>query len=139
MCSFFRKFILFLAKLTLPLNEHLKGKNIKSSSKIDMNEESNLAFELIKEKLTTAPALVHYDHTTELELKTDACDTAIGAILMQRIPGNSGMLSYYSRVLNDCERKYSISEKEYLAVRDAIKKLRHYLRDKDFTVYQCST
>lgn len=134
MCSFFTKFIPNLAKITNPLNEHLERKELKSSSKIVWNDESQSAFELIKIKFTTAPVLVHYDPNADLELKTDSCDTAIGAILIQRITGDNGILSYYSRVLNDCEKNYSVTEKECLAVKDSIKKLRQYLHNKKFTV-----
>ena len=56
-------------------------------------------------------------------------------MLIQRSKsGTAGVLNYVSRILNEAERKYSITEKECLAVVHCILKLNTYLLGKEFVV-----
>ena len=52
----------------------------------------------------------------------DASDYAIGAILGQRIGKASHAIYYASRTLNDAQRNYSTTEKEFLAITFALEK-----------------
>ena len=57
----------------------------------------------------------------------DASDFAIGAVLGQREDGKPCMIYYASKMLNEAQRNYTTTEKEWLAVVFALDKFRAYL------------
>ena len=88
----------------------------------------------IKRLLTTGPILAcpNFDHSFQLE--TDASDTGLRAVLTQNIDNKNHVIAFASRSLDEAERKYSTSEKEFLAVVWAIHKFRPYLEAYAFIV-----
>jgi len=54
----------------------------------------------------------------------DASDYAIGAVLRQRIDNRQHVIYYVSRMLNDAQLNYTITEKEFLAIVFALEKFR---------------
>ncbi|GJX26716.1 reverse transcriptase domain-containing protein [Tanacetum coccineum] len=74
------------------------------------------AFNILKEKLTTAPIIISPDWNVPSELMCDASDFAVGAVLGQRIDGKSKPIYYASKTLNNAQDHYTATEKELLAV-----------------------
>jgi len=94
------------------------------------------AFDQLKRKLCEAPLLHVPDFSREFVLTTDASNTAVSAVLQQRMEGGLVPISYHSRILNPAEKKYSTYEKECLAVLFGLEKCRVYLEHKEFEL-QC--
>ena len=70
------------------------------------------------------------------KLYTDACDYAVGAILVQvDDSGTERFIQYVSHSLSSVQRRWATIEKEAYAVVYAISKLRPHLYGADFTVY----
>ena len=67
-------------------------------------------------------------------LVTDASDTAVGAVLQQRIESVWSPLAYFSRKLKPAETKYSMFDRELLAIDLAIKHFQHFLEGRQFSV-----
>ena len=70
-----------------------------------------------------------FDPTRPVELETDASDFALGAQVGQR--DNNGKLhpiAFYSHKLSGAELNYPIYDKEFLAIFNAFKEFRHYLK-----------
>ena len=72
---------------------------------------------------------------------TDACDNGLGYVPSQEVNGTLKPLQFGGRVLTQAERRYSITDKESLAVFYAVKKLEVYLcklsiNDKGIVVYK---
>lgn len=86
----------------------------------------------LKEKLVSV--LVKADQSKEFELHTDASDTHIGGVLMQKEQDDLRPIGYYSKKLNATERKYSVTDKETLAIINACRFFNHYLWCKPFTI-----
>ena len=74
-------------------------------------------------------------HTAPTRVITDASDVGIGAVLMQFSDNQWHVVEYYSRKLNDAERRYCATDKEFLAINDAVTKhWRHRLLDREFEI-----
>ncbi|KAM1270962.1 hypothetical protein ACFX2J_031829 [Malus domestica] len=67
----------------------------------DMNEECVVAFNKLKELLSTAPVIMPPDWSLPFELMCDASDYAVGAVLGQRVNKLPHVIYYASRTLND--------------------------------------
>ena len=79
--------------------------------------EQQKAFELLKQRLTEAPILVHPDFNRPFIVFTDASAIGLGAILSQKDnEGRERVIRYASRRTNDAESNYSATNLECLAV-----------------------
>lgn len=129
MAGWYRRFIPEYSTLVSPLTQLLR-KNVRWR----WHEEQEAAFCKLKEALTTAPILARPDFSKPFTLYTDASATGLGAILTQVQDGSERVITYSSRALSKCERNYSVTEKECLAVVWAINKHRQYLEGFSFKV-----
>ena len=78
--------------------------------------EHQAACDLLKQKLSDAPVLALPRPDFSFLLYTDASDFAIGGVLMQNQGDGPRPVAYFSRKLNDAERKYIVPDKEALAL-----------------------
>ncbi|XP_036149094.1 uncharacterized protein LOC118647760 [Monomorium pharaonis] len=121
LAGYYRKFIKEFSKIAKPLT-----KLTKKTKKFAWAAEQQIAFNTLKEKLTTAPVLQYPDFTKEFNVTTDASD-AIGAVLSLGPIGNDRPIAYASRILNCAEQNYSTTVKELLAIVWAVKHFRPYV------------
>ena len=126
--AYYRQFTKNHATHAQPLYRMIKEK------KIDWTEESTRSFEFFQQKLVTPPILIRFDPLLEVTLMTDASSYGIGCCVTQRKDGKERNIAYFSRQLNDRERKYSVSKCECLAIIFGIKKARPYIYGNHFTV-----
>eukprot|EP00257_Ricinus_communis_P014953 XP_015572752.1 uncharacterized protein LOC107260991 [Ricinus communis] len=108
----------------------------------DMIEESMevfmddfLAFELLKEKLTTTPIMVSPNWGLPFELMCDASDFAVRAVLGQRLDKKFQPIYYASKKLTYAQEHYTTSDMELLVVVYAFDKFRSYLVLSKTVVY----
>ncbi|KAL6427136.1 hypothetical protein ACFW04_008638 [Cataglyphis niger] len=78
LAGYYRKFIEDFSKIAKPLT-----KLTKKTEKFEWTTEQQNTFEILKEKLMTAPVLRFPDFNQEFTVTTDASDYAIGAVLSQ--------------------------------------------------------
>lgn len=91
-------------------------------------------FVAIKERLCNAPFLQSYDTRLKSVLTTDASEQGLGAVLQQKGPHGMKTIMFLSRGLRDPETRYSVVERESLAVYWAVKKLKKFLWGVDFEI-----
>lgn len=120
--SFCRRFIPGLADKSALLTEMLK-----KDAKIEWTEERNDAFVRLKQSLVEPPVLHMPDFSLPFEIRADASDFALGAILLQRDEDQYNVVAYHSKIFTAPERNYTTTEKECLAVLSACEKWKHYL------------
>ena len=65
----------------------------------------------------------------------DPSDYAIRAILGQRVDKKLNVIQYASKTLDNAQRNYATTEKEFLAVVFACDKFRPYIVDSKVTVH----
>jgi hypothetical protein len=88
------------------------------------------AFLQLKEALMTPPVLQISDFSKELTLVCDASDVPISAVLHQNRGEDLTPIAYSSCLLSPAERKYSIYEKECLAIVYGCEKYRSYVEHR---------
>ncbi|MGL5706859.1 MAG: reverse transcriptase domain-containing protein [Aeromonas sp.] len=132
--SYCRKFIKNLSETATPLYQALK-ENQGNIKEFTLNEEAKSAYENIKKKINHDIILKLPDTNKEFILTTDASNVAIGAALVQTDENNvEHIISFFSKILNPAQKNYSTTDKELLAIVEAIKHFRPYLTSNKFTV-----
>jgi len=121
--NFYRRFIKDYSRVARPLTELTKG----GKKEWEWNQQSEEAFQELKQWFTTAPILAHFDATKPVVIETDTSDFAIGAVLSQRDEEvRLHPVAFQSRKFQPAEIKYKIHDKELLAIVDAFKQWRRY-------------
>ena len=126
LASQYRKYINHFADIAEPLNR-LLDKGVE----FIWDRRCQNALDELKSRLSSAPVLANPDITKPFDVFTDASDLAVAAVLQQE----GKPIEFASRSLTTPERKYSVSEKECLAILYALKTFRHYLLGRHFTLY----
>lgn len=124
--GYYRKFIEGYARLAQPMTKYLKKGNTINSH----DPEYITAFENLKRNITNHPILKFPNFEKSFELTTDASNYAIGAVLTQ----DKQPVCYASRTLNEHERNYSTTDKEFLAIVWAVTYFRPYLWGRKFKI-----
>ncbi len=143
-CSYYRKFIEGFSKIAGPLHDLVtlclrrQGMVRKSEFFSMWSAECQTAFELLKEKLTSAPILGYADFSLPFIVETDASSEGLGAVLYQQQGDCKRVIAYASRRLRNAEkndRNYSSMKLELLALKWAVsEKFRGYLLGANFVV-----
>nr|GEU95470.1 retrotransposon protein, putative, Ty3-gypsy subclass [Tanacetum cinerariifolium] len=95
----------------------------KKSVKFDWTKKSETAFQLLKQKLCSAPILALPEGSESFMVYCDASHKGLGAVLMQK----DKVIAYASRQLKIHEKNYTTHDLELRAVVFAHKMWRHYL------------
>lgn len=128
--GYYQKFIPNLQMKCAPLHGLLK-KGVKWL----WTPECEKSFQELKMQLTASDTLVFYDPELPIILTTDASDVGISAVITHRYSDNTERpIAYASRVLSDAERRYSVIEREALALIYGVQKFQHYLLGRRFTM-----
>ncbi|OWZ00916.1 Pol Polyprotein [Phytophthora megakarya] len=96
--------------------------------------EQQATFEAIKESLLHAPRLARPDPDRPFSVVCDVSDFAISCGLLQAdVDGRDRVIAFESRQLKAAEKNYPVHDKELLAMKYALVKLR--VHSKPFVVY----
>ncbi|GJY23367.1 putative reverse transcriptase domain-containing protein [Tanacetum coccineum] len=99
--------------------------------KFDWGEKEENAFQLIKQKLCSAPILALPERSEDLVVYCDASHMGLGVVLMQR----EKVIAYASRQLKVHEKNYTTHDLELGSVMFALKIWRHYLYGTRCTIF----
>lgn len=133
--NFYRDFLPQQAQKQRELNNLLHNTKKKDKTPIIWNEESTQAFELCRQSIKEATLLTHPVPGAEISIMTDASNISVGAVLQQRIKDNWQPIAFFSKSLSEAQRKYSVYDRELLAIYMSIKHFRKYIEGIDVTVY----
>ena len=123
MAGYYRKFCRNFSIVTAPLTNLLR-----KQEPFIWTSACQEAFERVKAILLSSPVLTAPDFDKQFKLYVDASDVSAGAVLQQEDDqGIDHSVSYFSRKFEDTQRRYSIIEKETLALLLALKHFDVYL------------
>ncbi|KAL4362161.1 hypothetical protein GQ457_04G020420 [Hibiscus cannabinus] len=120
--GFYRRFIEDFSKITKPLCSLLE-----QGRPFEFNKDCTKAFNLLKQKLVTAPIVEPPDWKIPFELMCDASDYSSRGSTWAEKGKIFHPIYYASKTLNDAQVNYTTTEKEMLAVIFAFDKFRSYL------------
>ena len=127
--NFYLKFVENYADVAEPLR-----KLIRKDVPWTWSQEQQQAFSCLKQKITSAPVLSHFDPEAPTIVTTDASGIALGAVLSQMSNGIEKPVAYASKTLSMTERKYSTGEREALACIFACEHWHVFLFGRKFTL-----
>lgn len=125
MIGFYRHFCCNFAQVATPLNDLISEKR-----KFKWTEECQRAFEALKAILSAAPVLRAPDFTKPFVIAVDASDCGIGSVLYQEIEKVLKPVAFMSRKLLPYQKKYSVIEKEALAIIVSLEKFSVYMHGR---------
>ena len=125
MVNYVHKFIPNMSSIAKPLRVLLE-KNVPWH----WEHEQKAAFEKLKSALVQAPVLAFYDKTKPLTLQVDACNSGLGATLIQE----GKPIAMASRALDKTQTQYATIEKELLAICFGTNRFHDYVFGREIMV-----
>ncbi|GKD49294.1 putative reverse transcriptase domain-containing protein, partial [Tanacetum coccineum] len=126
LARYYWRFIEGFSKIAKPMTK-LTQKKVK----FVWGDKQEVAFQLLKQKLCSAPILALPKGSKDFIAYCDVLKKGLGVVLMQR----EKVIAYASRQLKIHEKNYTTHDLELGAVVFALKILRHYLYGTKYTVY----
>nr|GEZ62230.1 putative reverse transcriptase domain-containing protein [Tanacetum cinerariifolium] len=117
LAGYYRRFIEGFLKITEPMTK-LTQKKVK----FEWGDKQEASFQLLKQKLCSAPILALPEGSKDFIVYCDASNKGLGTVLMQR----EKVISYALRQLKIYEKNYMTHDLELGAVVIALKTWRHY-------------
>ncbi|GJV94581.1 putative reverse transcriptase domain-containing protein [Tanacetum coccineum] len=116
--GYYRRFIEGFSKISKPITK-LTQKKVK----FEWGDKQETAFQLLKQKLRSAPILALPERSEDFIVYCDASIKGLGTVLMQR----EKVITYALRQLKIPEKNYTTHDLELGAVVFSLKLWRHYL------------
>ncbi|GJW96423.1 putative reverse transcriptase domain-containing protein [Tanacetum coccineum] len=126
LAGYYRRFIEGFLKIAKPMTK-LTQKKLK----FEWGNKQETAFQLLKQKLCSAPILALPEGGKDFIIYCDASIKGLGAVLMQR----EKVIAYASRQLNIRKKNYTTHDLELGAVVFVLKIWRHYQYGTKCTVF----
>lgn len=130
--TYYHKYIPNAATILDPLHNLLrKGQNFHWS------DQCQKTFNKVKDLLCAESILAIFDSTLPIFIYTDASIQGVGAVLKQPQKSNADIkpVAYFSKKLNDAQKKKKAIFLECLAIKEAMTFWQFCVRNKKFTIF----
>lgn len=129
--NFYGKYVPNLSIVLDPLHNLLRKEQA-----FVWSEQCQESFETVKKLLCSKPILAIFDPDLPIHIYTDASIQGIAAVLKQpQYDGEEKPCAYFSRKLNDSQKRKKAIYLECLAINNAVKYWQHWLMGKKITVF----
>ena len=132
LASYYRAFIPNFSTIMEPLTTLTRKR-----SKFAWTWEAEQAMQRIQEQMANVSECWVWNEDRATRVITDASGVGAGAILEQWDEGQGAwvMIAAWSRVLTPCQRRYSVTDKEWLAVVESVTRVwKHWLLGREFEI-----
>lgn len=122
LCGYYRRFVQNFSTIARPLHDLMSVK-----SDWNWSEKCEIAFNQLKDRLTSAPILGYPDFSPgagDFLLDVDASDVAAGAVLSQLQDGHERVLAYGHKTFTKSQRNYCTTMRELCALAHFVFKYR---------------
>ena len=129
--NFYRRFIEGFSHIARPLFNLTKN-----NSDFHWSSDEQSAFDLLKEKITSAPILALPNNSKPFCIEADSSDFATGVVLSQQSLDNDKwhLVAFFSKSLSLVERNYEIHNKEMLAIVCTLEEWRYFVEGPEHQV-----
>lgn len=131
--NFYHRFIPNAAKLQAPLYATTTAVTTRDGP-LTWTDESRKSFDTCREALAHTARLAHPSPNAPLRLSTDASNSAVGAVLEQKVRDQWQPLGFFSRKLSNAQSRYSTYDRELLAAYLAVKHFIHSIEGRPTTL-----
>lgn len=134
--NFYNKYVPKISIILDPLHNLLR-----KNQKFIWTDDCEKTFKYLKNFLCTQPVLAIYDPNLPIYIYTDASLQGVGAVLKQpqtkegKFENSEKPVAYFSRKLNEAQKKKKAIYLECLAIQEAVKYWQHWLLGRSFTVF----
>lgn len=109
---------------------------LRKDVEFEWSDECQEAFDRIKNYLASTPAMAIFNPDLPIHVYTDASLEGMGAVLKQvQKDGEEKTVAYFSKKLNEAQKKKKAIYIESVAIREAVKYWRYWLIGKHFKVF----
>jgi len=130
MTGWYSRFIPNYASIASPIFDLLR-----KGVKFLWTDETQDAFDQLKNALSTAPVLVNPDYQKHFFIRCDASNQGVGSVLYQLSEDEQECpIAFLSQKLNKAQKNYCTTELECLAALISVKKFRPYIEGHPFTI-----
>lgn len=135
MINFYRHCLPRQADLQNELNKYLHNRKRNDNTPIEWTTDAEQAFMKCRQSITEATILSHPVQGSTLAIMTDASDHSLGAVLQQKVDKVWKPLAFYSKAMSETQRRYSVYDRELLAIYTAVKHFRRFIEGCDVEIY----
>lgn len=128
MINYMGKFIPNLSERMAPLRQLTEKK-----TEWEWGHEHEKAWKDLKTQLTFEPVLRFYDPAKPIKISSDASQSGLGAVLLQRYE-EWQPIAYASRSMTDAETRYAQIEKELLSITYACERFHQFVSGQEISV-----
>lgn len=132
LCSYFRRYVRDFSKISRPMTFLLK-----KEQPFIWTEAQQKSFDMLKKALAEEVTLAFpnfSDPSLLFYVTCDSSDYAMGGCLSQGELPYDRPIFFFSKTLNDAQRRYSTIQKELLAIVECIKAFRVYIYGRFFII-----
>ena len=84
--------------------------------------------------MCAAPVLKVFDPVLPTRIICDASDFCVGSVLEQQVDSKWHPCEFFSKRLNQAERNYSATDREFAAIKMSLSRWRHFLMGIKFLI-----
>lgn len=127
LCNYFRRYVRNYARIAKPMTLLLK-----KEQPFIWTDSQQKSFDTLRHALIEEVTLAFPKDDDLLYLTCDSSGVCIGSMLSVGELPNDRPISFFSKTLNDAQRRYSTTERELLAIVESVKHFRVYLYGRFF-------
>jgi transposase InsO family protein len=104
---------------------------VSKDAKFKWTQDHQKAFDEIKTVISRETLLAYPDFKKDFHIYTDASDFQLGAVIMQ----DDRPLAFYSRKMNQAQKRYTTGEQELLSIVETLKEFKNILLGQKLIVH----